>query len=98
MKRMTVLTLSVLLVAPLPALYAADAVQQTKPNIIMILADDVGPGDVHCTGGISTRRILMRWRRVARDSNTAMRCRSARRRAACRSRGATAALAAKKKL
>ena len=43
--------LAVLLLAPLAALPAADASRAAKPNIIIILADDVGLGNLGCTGG-----------------------------------------------
>ncbi|MCX6550738.1 MAG: sulfatase-like hydrolase/transferase [Acidobacteria bacterium] len=50
MKRI-VLALVALLLGPPDALPAADAAQAAKPNIIMILADDVGLGNLGCTGG-----------------------------------------------
>ena len=47
MNKFTILTLTALLLAPLPALHAADA---TKPNIVFIYADDWGWGDLSCHG------------------------------------------------
>ena len=42
----TIALLLGLLAAPVPAFHAAD-----KPNIVYILCDDLGYGDVHCLGG-----------------------------------------------
>ncbi len=45
------IALAALLLAPLAGVRAAPAAQPAKPNIIMILADDVGLGNLACTGG-----------------------------------------------
>jgi arylsulfatase A-like enzyme len=45
------LTLSGLLLAPLATLHAADLAKPTKPNILVILADDLGYGDIGIHGG-----------------------------------------------
>jgi arylsulfatase A len=60
------ISLAALLLLPLvPELYAADGPQSAKPNIVFILADDLGYGDVGCYGAarIETPRID----RLARD-------------------------------
>ncbi len=56
MNQTTSLTLSLLLFAPLAVLLAADAPKPTdKPNLIYILCDDLGYGDVHCLGGARSK-------------------------------------------
>jgi hypothetical protein len=45
------LTLAVLLLAPLATVHAADPAKTTKPNILVIVADDLGYGDIGVHGG-----------------------------------------------
>ena len=51
----TLTLLITLLLAPLPLLHAADTAQATKPNIIFILADDIGYGDFGCYGATKVK-------------------------------------------
>ena len=50
------IVLASLLLASLAALHGADAPPlQAKPNIVYILCDDLGYGDVHCLGGARSK-------------------------------------------
>jgi arylsulfatase A-like enzyme len=49
--RPLLLTLAALVLAPLARLQAADPVSPTKPNILVIVADDLGYGDIGVHGG-----------------------------------------------
>jgi len=69
-----------LLFAPLAALHAADA---SKPNIIFILADDMGIPGVGCSAVRSKHRTSTPWRLAGRASKTFSPRRSARRRGRC---------------
>jgi len=65
MKRISLFTLTVLLLSPLAMLHAANATQPSKPNILLIYMDNVGYGDLGCYGNpaVKTPRID----RLARD-------------------------------
>ena len=49
--RLLYFTLALLSIASVTANAADEKSPAQKPNIIFILSDDVGLGDVHCTGG-----------------------------------------------
>jgi arylsulfatase A-like enzyme len=52
----TLILLTTLLLSPLAALHAADAPKPaSKPNIIFILADDIGYGDFRCYGATKVK-------------------------------------------
>ena len=55
MNTLTTLSLASLLLAPLAGLRAADEPKTAKPNIIFILADDIGYGDFGCYGATKVK-------------------------------------------
>ena len=60
------LFLTALLLTPLAALRAAESPKPAgKPNIVYILADDLGYGDVHCLGGARSRILTPNLDRLA---------------------------------
>jgi len=50
MKKYTLTLLAAMALAPVAAVQAAEAPQSAKPNILFILADDIGYGDLSCYG------------------------------------------------
>src|ERR1700722_1715026 len=65
MKYSFFLALSTLLLTPLTALHAADSTNPSKPNILVILADDLGYGDLGCYG--ATKVLTPNINRLARQ-------------------------------